>query len=877
MNVPVLESLQTPWNLFFFGVVFVASLFLNVFFYLVYLKNRKASEKYRGKPGSHPSHGDFREIKYHIWILKHLPLRLQPKSVRNNPHKPYALKDNFLILMFHPTFHALRQVFIFWMILLLTLGTAGLYAIIKSSPVEASTGFNIKTGYYMANGTGLSVTGVGFQPQLLIIKSDTAAGSMVWKSSAMATSVTTYLGVATADNTESEITLDSDGFTVSAALEVNTTNTRYTYTAFYDSNNCLLAGTMCVGSYTGTGAATKDVSTGFQPDLAWVKRSTAVAGNFRTSSMPSPNSANFFAATTNDATANYFTTLNATSFTVGVTNNANASSYYFAAFKNVTNVVNVGSFLGNATDDRNITDPNFEPNFVLVKQASANAAVFNTTQTWGDYSSTTTATADAVNNIQDLTSTGFQVGTSSNVNANAITSYYFAFGGAPDPSPSGSFTMQSGNYTGNGVAGKVISLSFRPDLVIVKANAAQLGVWTTSWDANLTHYMASATAGFANGITSMGSNSFTVGTDNTVNANLTVYQYTAFGNATSPHTGAGASDFVIGKYIGNAAGTGKVIDHLGIAPNMVVAARDTGAFAPVWRSSTMSDNNAAYFTATINSTDGTVFKTLNSDGFTTGLSTSIDVAAVNTTFFAFKSGATTFKVGSYAGTGVSQSITNMGFSPDYVWTKRDIATAVGGVHRSSDPNITTTTSQYFLATANAANMITSLDSDGFTVGTANDVNVATSGVYYYAGWNSTTSTSPPNTPTNTTPASAATAQDLNATLTGSAYSDPDTNAQIDSQWQVDNDSDFSSPVWTRTAGGSGVSTSITSGNGTFANELSGHTELDHNSTYYWRVRYSDGVYSTWSTGTSFTTNTISTPTNSSPALSATVTTLTPTP
>lgn len=340
----------------------------------------------------------------------------------------------------------------------------------------------------------------------------------------------------------------------------------------------------------------------------------------------------FFAATANDVTANYYTTLNATSFTVGLTNNANASLFYFAAFKNAANSVYVGTFNGDGVDDRNITDPNFEPDFVYVKQNSASVGVFNTTETWGDYASVTTAAADAPNNIQDIISTGFQVGNSSNVNANAVASYYFAFGGAPDPASSGSFLMQSGNYTGNGVAGKIISLSFKPDLVIIKANATQFGVWTTSLDTNLTHYFGSATAGYVNGITAMGATSFTVGSDNTVNQNLTTYEYIAFGNATSPHSGAGASDFVVGKYIGNAVGTGKVIDHLGIAPSMVVSGRDTGAFAPVWRSSSMGDNNAGFFTATINSTDGTVFKTLNSDGFTAGLSTSVNVAGVNSTF-----------------------------------------------------------------------------------------------------------------------------------------------------------------------------------------------------------------------------------------------------
>ncbi|TSA56661.1 hypothetical protein D4R42_03095 [bacterium] len=133
----------------------------------------------------------------------------------------------------------------------------------------------------------------------------------------------------------------------------------------------------------------------------------------------------------------------------------------------------------------------------------------------------------------------------------------------------------------------------------------------------------------------------------------------------------------------------------------------------------------------------------------------------------------------------------------------------------------------------------------------------------------------PSTPTNSSPAEGATGQDLNVTLTGSAYSDPESDPHTDTQWQVDDDADFATPVWTRTASAGEITINVTSSTGTFANELSGKTELDHNTTYYWQVRYSDGQWSSWSTATNFTTNLINAPTNSSPANGATVTTLTP--
>ena len=116
-----------------------------------------------------------------------------------------------------------------------------------------------------------------------------------------------------------------------------------------------------------------------------------------------------------------------------------------------------------------------------------------------------------------------------------------------------------------------------------------------------------------------------------------------------------------------------------------------------------------------------------------------------------------------------------------------------------------------------------------------------------------TSNQPPNTPTNSLPTNGATGQDLNVGLTGSAYSDTESDPQTNAGWQMDDDADFLTPVWTRTAGATETTTTITAANGTFANELAGKTELDHNTTYYWQVRYSDGAWSSWSASTTFTT------------------------
>ena len=137
----------------------------------------------------------------------------------------------------------------------------------------------------------------------------------------------------------------------------------------------------------------------------------------------------------------------------------------------------------------------------------------------------------------------------------------------------------------------------------------------------------------------MDATSFTVGTHATVNTNGITYEYVAFGNATSPHTGDGAADFAIGAYTGNGISP-RAIDHLGMSPNMVVTKRPTTTAAlTLWRSSTMAANTSAYFSAAANVTDGTGFRTFDSNGFTVGAGATVNAASAAYVWFAFKEGS----------------------------------------------------------------------------------------------------------------------------------------------------------------------------------------------------------------------------------------------
>ena len=100
------------------------------------------------------------------------------------------------------------------------------------------------------------------------------------------------------------------------------------------------------------------------------------------------------------------------------------------------------------------------------------------------------------------------------------------------------------------------------------------------------------------------------------------------------------------------------------------------------------------------------------------------------------------------------------------------------------------------------------------------------------------------TPTNVSPASGTTGIGEAPTLTGSPFYSLFGLSMAASQWQVSTVSNFATTV-VNTGDVAGTSVSYSVSNGI----------LSVSTTYYWRVRYKDanGVYSAWSTATTFTT------------------------
>ncbi len=596
----------------------------------------------------------------------------------------------------------------------------------------SAANFQMQTGYYVGSGVaGLSISGVGFQPDFVMIKSATTAGAAVIKTSAMPANAVAFTS-ATADNTGANITLTTTGFSVGTLANVNSANVLYHWVAVGGSD-CSATGNFCVGSYTGNGTATRDLTVGFSPEMVIAKRSTAVAGHFRVNSEPA-NETLFLNTNARDTAGNYIRSFGATSFQVGAIDNVNTGVYYYAAFSTTANAFSEGTYTGNGVDNRSITGLGYRPNFALVKNATSVTAnnlrpLMTTRENHGDYASFVgDVVADSVNGIQALESDGFQVGTSGSVNENTTTMYWFAFGGASAYTSSGSFSMKTGVYTGNGVSQGITGLGFRPQLVIVTGASGTTVFRTEMMKGDSTAYTASATANFTGGVTSLDADGFTVGAATQTNSNAVVYHWQAFAGAYNPYTNSGANDFAIGAYYGNGIDN-RDVERMPWQPDMVAVKRN-GATAGTWRSSAQAGDLSAFFAATAEAANNV--QVLNIDGFQVGTGANVNTAANLYHWFAFKNGSQ-FMTGSYTGTGVSQSITSAGFRAENVWVKR--STAVNGVHRSVA--LSGGSSQYFAAVANASDRITDFVKGGFRVGGAQTETNTNAGTYRYAAWNDT--------------------------------------------------------------------------------------------------------------------------------------------
>ena len=301
--------------------------------------------------------------------------------------------------------------------------------------VTAGSGMAVRTGSYTGDGfDNKQITGLGFKPDIVIIKGNVAQDPVCTTSSMPAYSAKALGSTAAALVANTIKSLGVDGFTLGTDARVNSSAAcggacTYYWVAFEAG-----AGELKVGSYQGTGAARSITGVGFQPDWVVVMSSAANFSRHRSSTMTTTA---YFHDWENDSTG--ITALGIDGFSVDTdaTVNTNGTTYHYFAFKTVPGKMNVGSYTGNApTDDRNITGVGFQPEYVLVRNSTlgnGQRSVARPASLSGDSSVNFGLIPNESNHIQALLTDGFQVGNSNRVNLSGLTYNWVAFGPSASP------------------------------------------------------------------------------------------------------------------------------------------------------------------------------------------------------------------------------------------------------------------------------------------------------------------------------------------------------------------------------------------------------------------------------------------------------------
>ncbi len=300
---------------------------------------------------------------------------------------------------------------------------AALFVGAGRSAADPQAAYVMKTGSYVGDGmSSRSITGLGFQPDFVIIKGN-VSDQGVARTSTMVGDATKPLGSATGLSNKRIRSLDADGFSVGDDSDVNASGVTYYWTAFRSSS-----GQMVVGSYTGNGSSNRTITgLGLQPAYMIILPDRSQHAGQRFSNQASNASLRFDSSA---EVSNRIRSFVSDGFVIGSDNSVNESgrAFHYVAWAEQAGVTHSGYYPGNAADNRDITVVGFQSSFFITKGAwSTSAPVCRSAAMVGDFSLYLDHGTGFSNAIQQFLPNGFQLGSSSSVNNWSESYYYVAF------------------------------------------------------------------------------------------------------------------------------------------------------------------------------------------------------------------------------------------------------------------------------------------------------------------------------------------------------------------------------------------------------------------------------------------------------------------
>lgn len=507
--------------------------------------------------------------------------------------------------------------------------------IISLLSLQTQAQLRMYSGSYVGNGVDdRLISGIGFQPDMVIVKQIDASNEAQIRLSNMPDGISKQMVGSTTAYLDRIQSFDADGFVVGVNNDVNAIGKNYIFMAFQTGSKFV------IGTYNGDGTTGRPIDgLGFQPDLVYLIPSNDQRVTFKTSTIPGANAASFGGDFTMD---NSILSLDADGFTVGSNARANklGTDYYYAAFQASPNSLKVGSYLGNGIDGKAITGVGFKSDYIFMKGTNGSYACQTSSAMPNGRSVEFASSSTDDNRIRDVNNDGFVVGTQAQVNTNNVTYHYVCFNDYYFPP---STCIATGRYVGDGLINReVVGVGFRPAVVIVKSAASnEAQIRTNTMNEGGSKQMTGTSAIYSNRISSFTEDGFIVGKDADVNALSKKYNFVAFDNSPLIYTGT---------YTGNGV-SGRAITGLPFQPGMVFVMA-SGSGAAHWRSRTFVNTNCSNFGSTAMTISATILS-LTLDGFTVGSSTKANGNGLVYHYVAFKEDPAFLKLGSYLGTGVT--------------------------------------------------------------------------------------------------------------------------------------------------------------------------------------------------------------------------------
>ena len=433
-------------------------------------------------------------------------------------------------------------------------------------------------------------------------------------------------------------------------------------------------------------------------------------------------------------TATVFT-FNSTSYTGGII------AY---CFHSVTGYSKFGSYTGNGST--NAITTGFKPDFVLIKTSSGSDqwVILDSIRGGSNYLQPNLAAAEGTESGVDVsfTSTGFthtgSGGGIGQVNSNGATYIYWAVAKNVPQTNVLLNSFKTVTYTGNGSVQSITGFGFSPDFLWIKrrSNTENHSLYDSvrgvQMEITSDKDSSNAQTTKVNGISSFDSDGFTVAENNANNTNNETYVAWGWkaggawvsnldGSSPSIVNANTANGFSIVKYVGNQT-AGHTIGHgLNSAPEMIML-KCLDSVNPFYVYHKGVDaSNPSHYNLRLNGSDARQDSTTEfndteptSSVFTLGTTTGTNKTDNEYIAYCFHSVSGYSKISNYTGNGSTQSITGLGFQPDFVFLKEadgvdswQIYDAVRGAGKVLYPN--GNNAEY------AGNELSSFDTDGFTV------------------------------------------------------------------------------------------------------------------------------------------------------------------